>query len=96
MFGLSAFLILVPVTIGASAKSKRGFFPSPVMREVGLVSYGVYLWHDIVLKCFSHVISQYSGFVAFLVLLCMIIPISLAIGWLSYRVIERPAMRLSW
>ncbi len=96
LLGFSACLVLVPVTIGESANSNRGLFSSPVMREVGLVSYGVYLWHDILLKYFSDVIAQYSGFLAFLALLCMIIPTSLAIGWLSYRLVERPAMRLSW
>jgi peptidoglycan/LPS O-acetylase OafA/YrhL len=96
LLGLSACLVLLPLTVGSEATLRKGFFSTPPMREVGLVSYGVYLWHDIVLKYFSDQIFQYQGFVAFLVLLCLIVPVSLVLGWLSFRLVERPAMRISW
>ena len=96
LFGLSAFLVLVPLTIGPLALSKNGFFATRGMCELGLISYGVYLWHDIFLKRYLREVDFSAGVPQFLFVLAWLIPLSLFSGWLSRRFVEKPAMRLSW
>jgi len=95
-FGLAAFLFLIPLTVGTRASLQVGFFASRLMFEVGLVSYGVYLWHDTMLKWYLWNVKYQTGIGPFLAVLAVLIPVSLVIGWLSYRLVERPAMKLSW
>jgi peptidoglycan/LPS O-acetylase OafA/YrhL len=66
------------------------------MYEIGLVSYGVYLWHDIFLKYYLWNFTYTPGIRLFVLVVAVLVPLSLAVGWLSYRLIERPAMKLSW
>jgi len=96
LYGVAAFLFLIPLTIGIGATSKRGFFSSRLMYEIGLVSYGVYLWHDIFLKYYLWNFTYTPGIRLFVLVVAVLVPLSLAVGWLSYRLIERPAMKLSW
>jgi peptidoglycan/LPS O-acetylase OafA/YrhL len=96
LYGVAALLFLIPLTIGTGAKSKRGFFSSRPMYQIGLVSYGVYLWHDIFLKYYLWNFTYTPGIGLFVLAVALLVPLSLAVGWLSYRLIERPVMKLSW
>jgi peptidoglycan/LPS O-acetylase OafA/YrhL len=59
---------------------------------LGLISYGVFLWHyPVVLK-----LSQRHGGIALVPLLVATIAITLPIAAVSYYVLERPLMRLKY
>ncbi|MEY3512229.1 MAG: hypothetical protein RL486_894, partial [Actinomycetota bacterium] len=79
-FGLAAFLFLIPLTVGTRASLQVGFFASRLMFEVGLVSYGVYLWHDTMLKWYLWNVKYQTGIGPFLAVLAVLIPVSLVIG----------------
>jgi peptidoglycan/LPS O-acetylase OafA/YrhL len=96
VIGLSTLFVLIPVTIGRRAMTEDGLLSSKPMLEIGLVSYGVYLWHDIFFKYFITHYSHGTGVGPFCLVLVVLIPISLVAGWLSHRFIERPSMKLSW
>jgi len=65
-----------------------------VARWIGVVSYGIFLWHLIVLKFVGvHFAFAATSLRAFLGLLAATVPLSLLAGWLSYRFVELPAMR---
>ncbi len=96
LFGLCAFFVLVPVTIGEMATMRVGVFASRVMVSVGVVSYGFYLWHDTFLKYYLSHFANGTGVAPFLLVIAALTPLSLFVGWLSYRLIERPVMKLSW
>jgi peptidoglycan/LPS O-acetylase OafA/YrhL len=97
-YGLTAFFILLPGIFGPQDRGViRGFLRNPVVRYVGLVSYGVYLWHEFFIdKYFDWTGNpkfQLTGatLVGFLV---FVAGMSLLAATISYYVVERPALRL--
>jgi peptidoglycan/LPS O-acetylase OafA/YrhL len=94
-----AFAVLVLV---AALSSRRAQFAwsNPVMRWMGDVSYGAYLWHGMVLwialwqfdwfptsaAVGNHVWPFFRNFL-------FVFPMALLLGWLSYRFVEQPAIR---
>jgi peptidoglycan/LPS O-acetylase OafA/YrhL len=67
-----------------------------VSRWLGVISYGVFLWHLMVIAAvlvwFRHDLPT-DPRVRFATLLASVIPVALLVGWLSYRVVEVPGMR---
>ena len=67
-----------------------------VSRWLGTVSYGVFLWHLIVIKAvvawFAYPVYGPSSML-FVALIAFALPLSLALGWISYRCIELPVIR---
>ena len=66
----------------------------PAMRWLGDVSYGVFLWHQpmiLVVRRHLRVVHE-KGDASFLLMLALVIPASLLLGWLSRRWVEEPAI----
>jgi peptidoglycan/LPS O-acetylase OafA/YrhL len=61
----------------------------PLLRWIGLISYSVYLWHRPILSFYQNETGTHLTFVESGILILM----SLAAGTLSYRLVERPALR---
>jgi peptidoglycan/LPS O-acetylase OafA/YrhL len=104
-FGLCLFLI-APALFGETAgrMTRRVLAWRPLM-WVGMVSYGVYLWHLTVVSLLAedtdpHLrvhglgLAHKIGFQPTLVLLVLTVAISLVIAGLSYRFVELPFLRL--
>jgi peptidoglycan/LPS O-acetylase OafA/YrhL len=94
LFGLTAFFLLIPGIFGPQDRGIiRGFLRNPVVQWIGLVSYGVYLWHEAwinkYLDWFDKLLFSTSvpGMVLFVVALTLV---SAAV---SYSVLERPLLR---
>ncbi|MFZ4717970.1 MAG: acyltransferase family protein [Ilumatobacteraceae bacterium] len=88
--GWAAFFFVLPVVLGdASRASLRPFQARPLV-FVGTVSYGVYLWHRIVQLWIGDVGSGLGSRGWMLVQLCLVLPITIAIATVSYRIVERP------
>ena len=97
-YGLTAFFLLLPGIFGPQDRGfVRGFLCNPVVRYVGLVSYGIYLWHEFWIDKyfdwtgnprFALTGSTLVGFVVF------VGGLSLVSATVSYYVVERPALRL--
>jgi peptidoglycan/LPS O-acetylase OafA/YrhL len=94
--------IAVPIVFAVFAVATdflpaRLSFPltNPVSRWVGEVSYSVYLYHLIVIQlCVARFGFPTEGrFVDMLRLALVVLPVSLALGWISYVLVERPARR---
>ncbi len=78
--------------------SVKGGKSSPTMRflqSLGDASYSLYLSHTIVLAVVYKVLARLnlSGYVEFSVVVCVGLAASIAGGFASYRVIERPLMK---
>jgi peptidoglycan/LPS O-acetylase OafA/YrhL len=95
LYGLTAFFFLLPGVFGAQDEGLiRRVLRSRVAQSLGLVSYGIYLWHE-------NWISEYLEWrdlrvfaAPFWPMLGAVLALTLASAALSYVLIERPALRL--
>lgn len=82
------------VATALAARPLAWLWTNAIARWIGVISYGIFLWHLIVLKLLNvHFAFGATSLRAFLGLLAATIPLSLLAGWLSYRFVELPAMR---
>jgi peptidoglycan/LPS O-acetylase OafA/YrhL len=90
-YAVLAALLLVPAALGP----QRGLLASPPMRLAGRWSYGIFLWHLVVLDGVYRLTgwADFSGRMLPVALLTG--AGSLVLGGLSWRLVERPALRLA-
>lgn len=92
-FGVIALCLLVPAVFGDA----RRRIPARVagarpMAWLGLVSYGIFLWHFPLLLRLGVV----HGTVSFLLLTAAVLALSCACAAVSYYLVERPLMKLKY
>jgi peptidoglycan/LPS O-acetylase OafA/YrhL len=88
-----AVLIMVPVVFGSpNVGRSRRFLGHPVLVWLGLVSYGMYLWH------FSIAYQLGVGDVgaSFWPVLVLTLALSIPLGAVNWYLIERPMMRFKY
>jgi peptidoglycan/LPS O-acetylase OafA/YrhL len=96
VYGLVAMLLLIPAVFGDVEHSRflRGLRSKP-MFALGTVSYGIYLWHLIVVQRVEQwTLSGALGANLWLWLL-IVVPSTIAFATASYFVVERPVIRWS-
>ena len=89
-----AALWLVPFAL-APQRSGRGVLASPVMRALGRWSYSIFLWHVAVLEIAFPVLGRelFTGSVVdFALVLAFTIAVSVAVSYISYELVESPAI----
>ena len=97
-YGFTAFFLLLPGIFGPQDRGLiRGALRNPVIRYLGLVSYGVYLWHEFWIDKYfdwtgnprlNLTGSTLLGFIVF------VAGMSVLAATISYYIVERPALRL--
>ena len=95
LYGIFAFLLLLPAVFGPEDRSLiRRFLRCWPMVSLGVVSYGIYLWHVGV----AEKVTSATGYVLFTVPFWLLAPATLVvttvIASISYFGLERPALRL--
>jgi peptidoglycan/LPS O-acetylase OafA/YrhL len=95
LYGAAATFLLLPAVFGTDERAPvRRFLESPPMRWLGKVSYGVFLWHLLVLE----LVFRATGYTPFtghaLIVLALTLPFSLVVAALSLRLVEHPALAL--
>ncbi len=97
LYAAIALLVMLPAVFGEGAGGlPRRILASGALSALGAISYGVFLWHQPLLNAMPG--WGWDRLVPgsrFLSLALAILPVAIACGWLSYRLIERPAMRLA-
>jgi peptidoglycan/LPS O-acetylase OafA/YrhL len=94
LYGLAALALMVPAVFGTDDRSPvRVVLSSRPARHLGRISYGVFLWHLLVLEAFYRVagIRRFEGHTLLVTL--VVVPLSLLAAELSLRLVEDPAMR---
>jgi len=96
--GLSAFFLLLPGFLGPRDKGLvRQVMGGRIMAFIGLISYGIYLWHPVAIDRLSKLKddNKFTGtFTAgFWSVLAIILVFSVVCATVSYYVLERPIMR---
>lgn len=92
-FALVALLLMLPAVFGAdSGGAPRRFLAHPVVAWLGLVSYGIFLWHYVVALHLGRGGAELGfGFV-----LVGTLAVSIACAAASYYAIERPLLRFKY
>lgn len=88
LFGL---FLVAPVTVPNPSRLVVAAMSNPVMRFLGRISYGLYLWHIAVIYFWHGSLFQAGGF---LELLAVTLGGSIVLATASYYIVERPAMTL--
>ncbi|WP_423980590.1 acyltransferase family protein [Ilumatobacter sp.] len=93
--GMAAFFVLLPAVVGRNRDHPLfRALRRPVLASLGVISYGVYLWHQTVLAQMESWWSIGIGFWPFVTSTVVAGVLTVVIATLSYRLIETPAMEL--
>lgn len=86
-----ASLALIVYASAARARAAEALFSGRALAFLGTISYSLYLWHAVVFQ-----VAQRSGFsqwppvVGLAGLALSLVPVVVAVSWLSYRLTEHP------
>jgi peptidoglycan/LPS O-acetylase OafA/YrhL len=92
-FSVVATLLLLPAIFGEPGAGWRKWALSPVMRWLGQISFGVFLWHPILMETIRRILGLTVFGGGFWVTLVLTLIVSLIAGTLSWRYVEEPAQR---
>jgi len=99
IFCFIGLLVMLPAVFGEHAGGlPRRVLGSRALSWIGKSSYGIFLWHFPLLGVLqTRFVSQLHlpMALAFVVLALLIVPLALGLGWLSWRWIEVPALRVA-
>jgi peptidoglycan/LPS O-acetylase OafA/YrhL len=98
LMALVALLVVLPAVLGdLSGGVVRSFLRSRPAAFLGLVSYGVFLWHGpVILKLSDEGVGDWIPGAPTLSLALAALAISVPIATLSYYLVERPFLRLKY
>jgi peptidoglycan/LPS O-acetylase OafA/YrhL len=96
-FGLAAALFVLPAVRPAARTSGLPVLSAPLMSWLGMISYGIYLWHEPVIQAIqgSAVPDHPASTVHALGLLAVVAAAGIALGAASWYLVEQPAQRLA-
>jgi peptidoglycan/LPS O-acetylase OafA/YrhL len=93
IFGLVAFLLLLPAVFGdRQGGLPRRILANPLLAWIGLISYGIFLWHLTIASKFA----PREADLPFVWSLIAVAILSIAVAAVSYYLIERPILRLKY
>jgi peptidoglycan/LPS O-acetylase OafA/YrhL len=93
LYGATAFFLLLPAVFGPQDTGLvRRVLRSRLLVATGLISYGIYLWHEGVLDVWmrSRDIAPFDG--SFLPMLVVTVVGTVVVATVSYYVVEKPAL----
>ncbi len=92
---VGAAVALMLFAAAAGSPLARTLFGNRALRHVGIVSFGLYLWHYPLIGWLeaAHVFDRVEGY-RLPWMLPVVLVLSLLLAEISYRLIERPAMRI--
>jgi peptidoglycan/LPS O-acetylase OafA/YrhL len=92
-FGAIAALLLLPAVFGDDAGgAPRRVLANPVVAWLGLISYGIFLWHYV----FAQQLGRYGADGGFFDVLIGTVALSVACAAISYYLVERPVLRFKY
>jgi peptidoglycan/LPS O-acetylase OafA/YrhL len=96
VFGLVALFLLLPAVFGPQDEGViRRFLRSRVMVKLGLVSYGIYLWHLVWLRQVKEWTNEGSIGASIWTWFAVTIALTLVSATVSWLVLERPLLSLA-
>jgi peptidoglycan/LPS O-acetylase OafA/YrhL len=86
--GVSAFLALLPAVLLTTPHRAMRALGHPAIVWLGVISYGIYLWHLIVLQA----AAEMGLVLSFAPLLALTISVTLVLAFVSHWALERPVL----
>jgi peptidoglycan/LPS O-acetylase OafA/YrhL len=94
LYGLFAFLLLLPAVFGPQDQSLiRRFLQCWPMASLGVISYGIYLWHLNLIYEFLDWTGWRAGMIPFWLLAVAVLGVTVCFASASYFGLERPILR---
>ena len=94
LYGVFAFLLLLPAVFGPQDGTLiRRLLRSWPMVSLGVISYGIYLWHLNLIDEFLKWTGWQAGRVPFGILALCVLGVSVGFASASYFGLERPVLR---
>lgn len=94
LYGVFAVLLVAPAVFGPQDHGGiRAFLRWRPMVAVGVVSYGIYLWHEAWMHMFFVWTGDHLFDVHWLLILSIVTALSIGSATASYRLLERPIIR---
>ncbi len=95
LYGTFAFFLLLPAVFGPQERGQiRRLLSSWPVASIGVISYGVYLWHLDLIDQFLRWTGYEPQGVPFGILALAVVSMAIAFASASYFVLERPLLRL--
>jgi len=96
---VTQFLLNLVCAVSVVAAVVIGERPSRLLTNAvaqlgGRLSYGVYLWHEVILVSYYYGTKQTLGTGSYPFVLALTLVLSFGFAWLTYRLVERPAQKL--
>ncbi|MCI0384727.1 acyltransferase [Streptomyces sp. CNQ085] len=91
LYTLFGLLLVAPVTVPTPSRFVVAVMSNPVMRFLGRISYGLYLWHIAIIYFWRGDLMPRGSF---LELIAVTLGGSIVLATASYYLVEAPAMRL--
>ena len=88
-FALIAFLLVVPAVFVSGHGLPRRVLTNPLVAWIGLISYGIFLWH-------FAIAYELGPDLSFGVALIVTLALSVAVAAASYYLVERPILRFKY
>ena len=95
LVGMLCHFLLLPLVLGPAGHAYPRSMASPVMRQLGTISYGIFLWHLFVLETGSRLIGITSFTGWFWLLWPLTVVGTVLFAHVSYVLVERPAQEYS-
>jgi peptidoglycan/LPS O-acetylase OafA/YrhL len=88
----AAFFFLLPGIMGGE-RGVASVLSRPVPHRLGLISYGIFLWHLMFLRMLVPALGMSFFDGGALLLTAVLLPITILVATVTYRLVERPAQR---
>jgi peptidoglycan/LPS O-acetylase OafA/YrhL len=92
LYAATAFFLLLPLVLGSADHWYARAMASPLMRRLGLISYGIFLWHLLVLTELADLFGfgVFQG--GFWLLWPATVLVTAGVATLSWHLLERPIL----
>ena len=94
-WGVVGFFLVAPAVFGPQDRGAlRRFLTNKLVAWIGLVSYGIYLWHEAVIDWYLHLTEPVAFNSSFAKMTAFMFAVTAVLAAASYYLVERPALRL--
>ncbi|SQD97069.1 Acyltransferase 3 [Parafrankia sp. Ea1.12] len=94
-YGLFGFFLILPAVFGPPDQGLvRRLLTCRPMAYLGLISYGIYLWHTVVIEVVAEHTGTAAGELAFAPFFLLVLVLTCAVSTITYFLVERPCMTL--